>query len=139
MLVLTQSLDAHSQNVYDCIQSKRRERALSPNGDENSANDNGLAQSTYDTIESGSESDASVSQDTFKLHLRAGPAETVLVTVKPSTKCSSIVASFLKKTGRSSVLSKNVRLSVDGEKLEPNDSIETADLEDGDMLDIVGL
>lgn len=88
--------------------------------------------------DSGLESDGGL-QDTFKLTLRSGTSQSITVTVKPSTKCSSIVASFLKKTGRPATASKKARISVDGESLSPNDPIDVAGLEDGDVVDIVGL
>jgi len=133
--------EAYNLHVYEFIQAQKRERALSPNAFEpdvpsfasvgNDLEEPGAA-------DSGLESDGG-SQDTFKLTLRAGASQSVTVTVRQSTKCSSIVASFLKKTGKPTSASKKARISVDGESLNPNDPIEVAGLEDGDVADIVGL
>ncbi|KAI5121071.1 hypothetical protein M0805_008585 [Coniferiporia weirii] len=91
------------------------------------------------STESGAESDASHDRsDTFRLHLRSD-AETITVTVRPTTKCRAIVASFLRKTGRPAAAAKKARIEVDGIKLATDSEIGTADLEDGDLIDIVGL
>ena len=91
--------------------------------------------------DSGAESDASQvkeDDDKFKLHLRNGDT-TIVVTVRPTTKCSAIVATFLRKTNQPAALEKKARVEIDGEKMSPNSVIGDAELEDGDLVDIVGL
>ena len=126
--------------MYEYIQERKRERALSPNTYEPEAgNTMTFSNIPEDTgaADSGLESDGGP-QDTFKLTLQSG-TDSVTVTVRPSTKCSSIVASYLKKTKRPPTASKKARICVDGESLSPNDPIEVAGLEDGDVVDIIGI
>lgn len=59
--------------------------------------------------------------------------------MRSTTKCSSIVATFLRKTNRPAKLAKKVYVEIDGEKMNPNSPIGDAELEDGDLVDIVGL
>jgi Ubiquitin-2 like Rad60 SUMO-like len=118
--------------------------------------------------DSGSDSDdvRSMSQgpqgasDTFKLTLRSArvPGD-VVVTVRPSTKCGAIVKAYLKKaglgdkyleedrgtTGRKrgrkslKVVTAGPSLMVDGDKMNNDAVIGDAELEDGDMVEVVGL
>lgn len=91
---------------------------------------------------SGSESETSKVEDDqsdrIKLHIRAGN-QTIIMSVKSTTKCKSIIETFLRKTGRSASASKSARLRVDGEKLDPESEIGEMDLEDGDLVDVVGI
>ena len=59
-------------------------------------------------------------EDTLKLTLRCGATETVTLTVRQTTLCSSILAGFLKRTGRPEAASAKARLQVDGDNLDPN-------------------
>ncbi len=140
-LLLTRCAEAYTLHVYDFIQAQKRERALSPNAFEPEVENFTSVSHTLEesgATDSGLESDGG-SQDTFKLTLRSGASQSVTVTVRPSTKCSSIIASFLKKTGRPASVSNKARISVDGESLNPNEPIDVAGLEDGDVVDIVGV
>ncbi|KLO08661.1 hypothetical protein SCHPADRAFT_600469 [Schizopora paradoxa] len=132
--------EAYNAHVFEYIQERKRERAFSPNTYEpeveNTAIGGNLTED-FGAADSGLESDGG-SQDTFKLTLQSGTGN-VTVTVRPATKCSSIVASFLKKTGRPASASKKARICVDGESLDPNDPIDVAGLEDGDVVDIIGI
>ncbi|EAU86034.1 hypothetical protein CC1G_11706 [Coprinopsis cinerea okayama7 len=84
-----------------------------------------------------SQSDAE--DDTFKLTLRSKHKE-VTVTVRPSTKCGNIVKAYLKKAKLEAMAAgKDPRLSVDGDKLDNDSPISDADLEDGDLVEVVGL
>lgn len=138
---LTLYSEAFNTHVYEYIQERKRDRALSPTMFEPEV-ENTISFSSFPedsgAADSGMESDGG-SQDTFKLTLQSGATQSVTVTVRPSTKCSSIVASFLKKTGRPAAASKKARICVDGESLHPNDPIEVAGLEDGDVVDIIGI
>lgn len=78
-------------------------------------------------------------KDTFKIILRSGSTKNITVTVRPTTKCGAIVATFLKRTGIKNVKAKKVKLVIDGERMEPDTAIEEADLEDGDIVDIMGI
>ncbi|EJC98048.1 uncharacterized protein FOMMEDRAFT_137384 [Fomitiporia mediterranea MF3/22] len=76
--------------------------------------------------------------DTFKLHVRSGET-TITVAVRNTTKCSAIVSNVLKKLGKPASAEKKARIEVDGEKLGPNSEIGEVELEDGDLVDIVGV
>ncbi|KAH8114704.1 hypothetical protein DFH11DRAFT_1592906 [Phellopilus nigrolimitatus] len=77
--------------------------------------------------DSGADSDASQESrdDTFRLQLRSG-AQTITVT-------------FVRKIGKPASAAKKARIEVDGEKMSPESEISEADLEDGDLVDIVGV
>ena len=86
--------------------------------------------------------------DTMKLIFRSAITKPITLTVRPTTKCSTILQVFLKrhnlnakypptkgkKRGKS-----GPALVVDGDKLDPESEISLADLEDGDMVEVVGL
>ena len=88
----------------------------------------------------------------------------ITLLVRPKTKCGAIVRGFLKKAGleaeypeetappppkkgrgrgkvaaAAAVKSKVPALSVDGEKMDPDAEIGVMDLEDGDMVEVIGL
>ena len=93
-------------------------------------------QSQNDT---GAESDTSQGKnDTFKLTLQSG-SHSITVTVRPTTKCGSIVSTFVKKLNLPAAKAKNAFIEVDGEKMNPGSEIGDADMEDGDQVDIGGL
>lgn len=99
--------------------------------------------------------------DTFKLTLRsAKTTKDIVLTVRPSTKCGSIVKAFLKKAGLADqyleeapkaaakkkrgrkslvVVASGPNLMIDGDKMNNDTEISEADLEDGDMVEVVGL
>ncbi|KAJ6584174.1 hypothetical protein DFH09DRAFT_267560 [Mycena vulgaris] len=112
--------------------------------------------------ESDTESDAG--GETFKLVLRSAlTTKDITLTVRPTTTCGAIVQAFLKKAGladkyanpRKSIggaskkgkgkkgaapePEKNPQLAVDGDKIAHNVPIGDMDLDDGDMVDVVGL
>lgn len=105
----------------------------------------------------------------FKITLKSivtGNKEIVL-TVRPTTKCGNILRKFLEKAGLKAEYpqvfsdtpaapppkarrgrgkaaapaptAKDPRLCVDGDKLDNEDPISVAELEDGDMVEVVGL
>lgn len=101
---------------------------------------------------------------TFKLILRSTiSAKDITLTVRPTTKCGAIVKAFLKKAGvvdqypgvfeatgapvkkgaakkgAKAVAEKDPRLCVDGDKMGNDVEIGEADLEDGDLVEVVGL
>lgn len=65
--------------------------------------------------------------------------------VRPSTTCAKIVRAYLVIAAQqggpklSPRKTSKVHLSVDGEKQDPNTPISHCDLEDGDLVDVVGL
>jgi hypothetical protein len=112
-----------------------------------------------------SEAESESDEDKFKLILRSaltGNKEVSLV-VRPTTKCGAIVKAFLKRAGLAgqypevfagapasvgkkggrksnvAVTGKDPRLCLDGDKLDNASEIGEADLEDGDMIEVVGL
>lgn len=116
------------------------------------------------TQESDAQSDDD--DDTFKLILRSTLTKDITLTVRPTTKCGAIVKAFLKKAnvadqypklfgvestgkgkgGRKSAggkkgqaLEKEPALSVDGDKMGNDVEISEADLDDGDLVEVVGL
>ncbi|KAI0693218.1 hypothetical protein BC835DRAFT_1306833 [Cytidiella melzeri] len=102
--------------------------------------------------ESAAESDAgedSGDDETLKITLRASSLKPLALTVRQTTKCSAILKAFLKhhkltqQYPSSPVKGKGQGsgpgLIVDGDRLNPDDAISVADLEDGDMVEVVGL
>lgn len=69
----------------------------------------------------------------------AGTSRDIAVTVRPTTMCRAIVAAFVKKAGLDARRGAKAQLVVDGDKMDPNSEIGEADLEDGDMVEVVGL
>ncbi|KDR82499.1 hypothetical protein GALMADRAFT_237823 [Galerina marginata CBS 339.88] len=114
------------------------------------------------TQESDAESESE--GEKFKLILRSGlTPKDITLTVRPTTKCGAIVKAFLKKAGLADKYpevfadatsapkkggrkskggadsAKDPRLCIDGDKMENNTEIGDQDLEDGDMVEVVGL
>lgn len=99
--------------------------------------------------------------DTFKLILRSGGGVVkgdIMLTVRPTTTCGAIVRAYLKKAGiadqypavsaapakkgsqkRKNAGGKAPKLSIDGDTAEDADQIGEKDLEDGDLVEVVGL
>ena len=101
----------------------------------------------------------------FKLILRSAQTgdKDITLTVRPTTKCGAILRAFLKKAGladrpeykevlagagaggtgkskgKQGAKGKDPRLCVDGDKMNNEAEIGEADLEDGDMVEVVGL
>ncbi|KAG6878517.1 hypothetical protein C0993_005448 [Termitomyces sp. T159_Od127] len=74
--------------------------------------------------------------ETFKLVLRSSLTNDITLTVRPTTKCGAIVKAYLKKAGLAGT---DARLCVDGDKMGHDAEIGDADLDDGDMVEVVGL
>ena len=109
--------------------------------------------------EAGSDSDVKddAPSDVFQLVVRSErtKGKDITLRVRPTTKCGAIVRAFLKKAGlegeypenapavkgrgRKAVPVKVPALSVDGDRMAPDDEIGVADLEDGDQVEVVGL
>ena len=98
---------------------------------------------------SGPPSEASVEPDDtdkFKLVLRAPGIKEITLSVRSTTTCGKIVRAFLavvaKQNGKAPTSPRKaaqVRLCIDGEKQHPDTLISECDLEDGDMVEVVGM
>lgn len=102
--------------------------------------------------EAGSEDDED--EDKLKLTFRSAATKDITLTVRPTTKCSVILKAFLKRAGLSdrysslptergkkgkASVSLGPGLMVDGERLGLDMEISVAELEDGDLVEVVGL
>lgn len=125
-------------------------------------------QPTHHESDAESQSDAGNDDDDddkFKLILRSAQTgdKDITLTVRPTTKCGAILRAFLKKAGladrpeykevfagtgaggtgkskgKQGSKGKDPRLCVDGDKMDNQAGIGDADLEDGDMIEVVGL
>ena len=126
--------------------------------DEPGPSSGALPESQQSEAEAESESD----EDKFKLILRSALTanKEISLVVRPTTKCGAIVKAFLKKAGlaeqypqvfadapvkkggrksKGGEAGKDPRLCLDGDKLDNASEIGDADLEDGDMIEVVGL
>ncbi|KIM43006.1 hypothetical protein M413DRAFT_443821 [Hebeloma cylindrosporum] len=130
---------------------------------------NASQQPTHQESDAESQSDAGNDDDDeddkFKLILRSAQTgdKDITLTVRPTTKCGAILRAFLKKAGladrpeykdvfagagaggtgkskgKQGGKGKDPRLCVDGDKMDNQAEIGDADLEDGDMVEVVGL
>lgn len=104
--------------------------------------------------DAGSGSEDGEDDDKMKLIFRSAVSKDVTLTVRPTTKCSVILKAFLKRVGMAdkypaspvkkgrkpkTALGAGPALMVDGDRLNPNAAISSADLEDGDLVEVVGL
>ncbi|KAF8964320.1 hypothetical protein BDZ97DRAFT_1904414 [Flammula alnicola] len=110
------------------------------------------------------EAESEAEGDKFKLILRSSGNKDITLTVRSTTKCGAIVKAFLKKAGladqypglladaSAKVVKKGARkskgggsdekvpqLCIDGDKMDNQAEIGDMDLEDGDMVEVVGL
>ncbi|KAJ2916999.1 hypothetical protein MD484_g3380, partial [Candolleomyces efflorescens] len=116
-----------------------------------------------------SQSEAEDDDDKLKLTFRSAKTgqKDIILTVRPTAKCGNILRAFLRKAGleqeypevfaadgppppptrgkragkkaAAATLAKDPRLCVDGDKLDNESPISEADLEDGDLVEVVGL
>ncbi|KAH9889910.1 hypothetical protein C8Q73DRAFT_793280 [Cubamyces lactineus] len=116
-----------------------------------------LSDSGDDNAGPGSDDKDDAPSDVFQLVVRSErtKGKDITLRVRPTTKCGAIVRAFLKKAGleseypenapaakgrgRKAVPAKVPALSVDGDRMAPEDEIGVADLEDGDQVEVVGL
>lgn len=97
--------------------------------------------------------------DTFKIIVRSANSKEVTLTVRPTTKCGAIVRAFLSKTGladkypdamdfgvaspnkkrKTTAQGKVPQLCVEGGRIAASMEIGDQDVEDGDMVEVVGL
>ena len=153
---------ACTKETYDYIRAHPHSIQNTSFGDSNpgpiNINSNDGAESQQSDAESESD------EDKFKLILRSAltPNKEISLVVRPTTKCGAIVKAFLKKAGLSGQYpeifagvsgtkkggrknnnvagaGKDPKLCLDGDKLDNASEIGDADLEDGDMIEVVGL
>ncbi|EPT05383.1 hypothetical protein FOMPIDRAFT_1156219 [Fomitopsis schrenkii] len=157
-------LEACDRITYEYLQQARRQRSLSVqplDHHEAGSPTRGRFPSTIPEEsdpeaepEADAESAAEEEDDKFRLTLRSGKTKDVPVTVRPTTTCEAIIRAFLKKAGLADQYPNfgapatkkgkgksagGPRLMVDGDKLDPSSVIGDADLEDGDLVEVVGL
>ncbi|KAG1774880.1 hypothetical protein EV702DRAFT_1121630 [Suillus placidus] len=137
-------LEACDQTTWDYIRAHRHQQA--PKTAQSSRN------SPSPERESDTESEAeSTGGDKIKLVLRSAATEdNVNLTVRPTTTCGAIVKAFLKAAGLSDrypvspptgkrTAQAMPQLVVDGDKMADDVEIGEADLDDGDLVEVVGL
>lgn len=156
-------LEACDRITYEYLQQSRRQRSMSVQPlDIHEAGSSTREYSPSAILEepeqepepeAGEGSAAEEEDDKFRLTLRSGKTKDITVTVRPTTTCEAIIKAFLKKAGLADQYPNDApaakkgrgksaggpRLMVDGDKLEPSSVIGDADLEDGDLVEVVGL
>ncbi|KAF8887183.1 hypothetical protein BD779DRAFT_1662606 [Infundibulicybe gibba] len=145
--------------AYDYMRSNDLVHASSNSlEDTNASSDTEVPEIPLQSQESDAESEAD--GDKLKLILRSALTEKdITLTVRPTTKCGAIVKAFLKKAGlaanypnlfepdspsaakkqKNGKSGKEPKISVDGDSMDNNVEIGEADLEDGDLVEVVGL
>jgi len=153
-------LEACEKTTHEYIRTHRHQRSLSPPHDNHGSSANGVdgpSRSGTQDLSDASDAEPLDSQDSqkFKLTFRsAGTSKDITLTVKPTTTCKAIVKAFLKSAGLSDQYpavatgqtpkkgkkaEKVPMLCLDGDKLDLDSKIGDADLEDGDMVEVVDL
>ncbi|KAI0754741.1 hypothetical protein C8Q80DRAFT_1140698 [Daedaleopsis nitida] len=159
-------LEACDKSTYEYIQANKRMRSpsVAPAGGDSLrlSPSRGRSQSILELAESDSEKEESPphydegQSNTFHLTVRSARTDKdISLLVRPTTKCGAIVRAFLKKAGLEkeypmnaapasrwwgkAAAQKDPALSVDGDKMDPDTEIGEADLDDGDLVEIVGL
>ena len=84
--------------------------------------------------------------DKFKVVLRAHGMKEITLNIRSTTTCGKIVRAFLtvaaKQAGKAVASPRKaaqVHLRIDGEKQHPDTPISACDLEDGDVIDVIGM
>ena len=157
-------LEACDRITYEYLQQSRRQRSMSVQPLDLHAADSPTRGRSPSIIleepepepgpDAGAESAPEDEDDKFRLTLRSGKTKDITVTVRPTTTCEAIVRAFLKKAGLADQYPnvkapaakkgrgkapEGPKLMVDGDKLDPSSMIGDADLEDGDLVEVVGL
>ncbi|KAI0087049.1 hypothetical protein BDY19DRAFT_907909 [Irpex rosettiformis] len=150
--------DAYDKQTFEYLQ-KNRHRSPGPSNALNAVHqsrESSPAGTEGDDSAAASEAEEDAEDDDrLKITLRAASLKSLNLTVRQTTKCSAILRAFLKynnlsekypssptkgkkgKKGKSQAT--GPALVVDGDRLSPDDEISVADLEDGDMVEVVGL
>lgn len=147
-------LEACDVRTYEYLQDSRRQRSLSVQPVDLGDQLRSKARAPSPIPEESDDTGAESASDTFRLTLRSGKTKDIVLTVRPSTACGAIVKAFLKKSGlaeqypeptvekrkgKKGKPAEGPRLMLDGDKLDPASEIGAADLEDGDLVEVVGL
>ncbi len=115
------------QQQSDALRRKELEEAYTAEGD--AANNSAAGPSA-----ASADAEPEEPTDTLSLSLRG--KETVSVKAKPATKLSSLVEHYARKTGVRDA--STLRLKWEGETADLSRTVADLELEDDDMLDIVG-
>ncbi|GJE88490.1 ubiquitin-like domain-containing protein [Phanerochaete sordida] len=141
------TLEGYDRATYDYIRAHPR---TTPAPDQDDDDDEEIRAQSEALSDAGSDDD----EDKMKLIFRSTVAKPITLTVRPTTKCSTILKAFLKQAGLSdkypaspvkkgrkgkNAASTGPALVVDGDRLDPDSAISAADLEDGDLVEVVGL
>lgn len=141
-------------STFEYLQDSRRQRSLSVQPVDLGDHLRSKARAPSPIPEESDDTGAESASDTFRLTLRSGKTKDIVLTVRPSTACGAIVKAFLKKSGlaeqypeptvekrkgKKGKPAEGPRLMLDGDKLDPSSEIGAADLEDGDLVEVVGL
>ncbi|KAI0269806.1 hypothetical protein BC834DRAFT_863466 [Gloeopeniophorella convolvens] len=144
-------LDASDNLTFEYLRTHRHARASPTDG---RARSHSPTESMNDgesetDIHSAAEDDDD-DNETFKLVVRSGVTKDVTLTVRPTTTCGAIVKAFLKRAGiadkypegkssRRKSAAGGPRLMIDGDRMDPDTPISTAELDDGDQVEVTGL
>ena len=161
MACTKETYDYIRAHPHSIITSNARKGSIDIDSNDASQTDGASLPPESQQSDAESESD----EDKFKLVLRSALTanKEIILVVRPTTKCGAIVKAFLKRAGlvgqypelfadapasvakkggrKNNVAEagKDPRLCLDGDKLDNASAIGDADLEDGDMIEVVGL
>ena len=144
------TVDAYDKQTFEYLQNHRHQ-SPGPTAAFNESRGSSPAVTEGESAASEAEGGAD-DDDKLRITLRAASLKSYNITVRQTTKCSAILAAFLKhhkltdkytsypaKGKKGKVKAPGPALVVDGDRLNPDDEISVADLDDGDMVDVVGL
>ncbi|KAI5981137.1 hypothetical protein EDD15DRAFT_2337366 [Pisolithus albus] len=141
-------LEACDKNTYEYMRTRRLQRSHSPPTQDVASEDEASSDDDHSHTDSDAESSGG---DKLKLVFRSTVTDDVTLTVRPTTTCGAIVKAFLKAAGLPDIYSdappkgkgsKTIpypQLKIDGDKQASNTEIGEADLEDGDLVEVVGV
>ena len=147
-MYLPRPTEGYEKSTYDYMRT-HRDVTPEPSGSGFGAS-SPRAQSEDPSVAGSDDED----DDKMKLTFRSAVTKSITLTVRPTTKCSVILNAFLKRAGMADKVSispvkkgkkskagvfTGPALMVDGDKLDPDSTIGSADLEDGDLVEVVGL
>lgn len=139
--------EASDKHTFEYIRTRRHQRPTSPASQADEDDDKESHDTEMESDDDESETE-STHGDKFKLVLRSATTKDVTLTVRPTTTCSAIVKAFLKAAGLPDVYSDAPskakgkpypQLKIDGDKQAPGAEIGDADLDDGDLVEVVGI
>lgn len=157
--ILTTYLDACDRSTFEHLQTSRHRSPAANNALDlvNAPLSRGTSPISIadDSAAPSEPEDDSGDEDTLKITLRSALTKPLTLTVRQTTKCHAILQAFFKhhkltdkyttspakgkKSAKGKAKPAGPALVVDGDRLNPDDEISVADLEDGDVVDVVGL